>query len=53
MKLAERRTDNQSLQFVLKAYEASAQSSDRKVENETSYKLGQAYLEHGNVDSAL
>ncbi|CAM4876803.1 unnamed protein product [Rotaria socialis] len=53
MKLAERRTDNQSLQFVLKAYEASAQSSDRKIENETSYKLGQAYLEHGNVDSAL
>ena len=26
---------------------------DKKVENETSYKLGQAYLEHGNVDSAL
>ena len=26
MKLAERRTDNQSLQYVIKAYEASTQS---------------------------
>jgi hypothetical protein len=26
---------------------------DGKVENETSYKLGQAYLAHGHVDSAL
>ena len=23
------------------------------MENETSYKLGQAYIEHGDVDSAL
>jgi hypothetical protein len=27
--------------------------SDKKIENETSYKLGQAYLEYGNIDSAL
>lgn len=26
---------------------------DKKIENETSYKLGQAYLEFGNIDSAL
>ncbi|UJR36572.1 hypothetical protein I4U23_029291 [Adineta vaga] len=53
MKLAQRRTDMQSLQYVIKAYEASAQTGDKKVENETSYKLGQAFLEHGDVDSAL
>ncbi|CAF0734288.1 unnamed protein product [Adineta steineri] len=53
MKLAQRRTDNQSLQYVNKAYEASIQTGDKKVENETSYKLGQAFLEHGDVDSAL
>lgn len=53
MKLAERRSDNDALQCMIKAYEASTQSDDRKVENETSYKLGQAYLEHDDVDSAL
>lgn len=26
---------------------------DKKIENDTSYKLGQAYMESGNVDSAL
>lgn len=26
---------------------------DKKVANETSYKLGQAYLEYGDIDSAL
>lgn len=72
MKLAERRTDNDALQCMIKAYEASTQSKtidnknetsqsttfvrigdDKKVENETSYKLGQAYLEQDDVDSAL
>jgi hypothetical protein len=28
MKLAERRTDNQSLQYMIKAYEAAAQSKN-------------------------
>mgnify|MGYP002394328312 CR=1 FL=1 len=71
IKLAERRTDTDSLQCMIKAYEASTQSKkkttrfqshreiqfrlgdDKKVENETSYKLGQDYVEHGDVDSAL
>jgi len=26
---------------------------DKKLANETSYKLGQAYSEHGDIDSAL
>ncbi len=28
-------------------------AGDKKLENETSYKLGQTFLEHGDVDSAL
>lgn len=36
----------QKKQFVLVG-------DDKKIENETSYKLGQAYLESGNIDSAL
>ena len=27
--------------------------ADEKVEHETSFKLGQTYIEHGDVDSAL
>jgi hypothetical protein len=26
---------------------------EKKLENETCYKLGQAYVEHGDIDSAL
>lgn len=71
LKLAERRSDQESLEFVIKAYQASTESqfnridqfllfhflfalgSDKKIENETCFKLGQTFIEHGDVDSAL
>ncbi|CAF4306051.1 unnamed protein product, partial [Rotaria sp. Silwood2] len=52
-KLAERKTNNEALQYIIKAYEASKQSDDRKLENETCYKLGHAYLEFNKIESAL
>ncbi|CAF0955940.1 unnamed protein product [Adineta ricciae] len=53
MKLAERRTTNEKLDFMVKAYEASIQSDDKKIENEIRYKLGLLYLELNDIDAAL
>ncbi|CAF1581125.1 unnamed protein product [Rotaria sp. Silwood1] len=53
IKLAERKRDNQALKYIIKAYEASKQSDDKKLENEISYKLGHAYLELNDIELAL
>ncbi|CAF0902237.1 unnamed protein product [Adineta steineri] len=52
-KLAERQSNTDALKYITKAYEASIQTDDKKVESSISYKLGLIYLEHNDIDSAL
>ncbi|CAM2723592.1 unnamed protein product [Rotaria socialis] len=53
IKLSEHKNDDEALTYIIKAYEASKQSDDKNVENETCYKLGHAYLERENIELAL
>ncbi|CAF3788688.1 unnamed protein product [Rotaria sordida] len=53
IKLAEHKKDNEALSYIIKAYETSKQSDNKKLENETAYKLGYAYLELNDIELAL
>lgn len=53
LKIADRKSNEEKLIFVLNAYESAQQSQDEQTEFETAFQLGQVYLQHDQIDRAL